>query len=256
MDEEFGRRVLEQAFELWFRPELDRRAASGAVPPGFVMWGGQVVLNLDRDHPEVRINNEIRGVFQAKATRQIAVGEAVGLGDFDDILGMQLTNEDANAGHLTAFLHKSHWFLFFDFRYNATRIEEQLASADQFLAAAEFSVSRQHGVSAVDNLYDAVQIMAKSFLLMYPDHRVLESRTHGFIETRFNLEGKLKNVPAYSVRLMNRLKELRPKTRYATEPARVPEAELNQLVADAKEMRAELEARRPRRYALGERSGS
>src|SRR5207302_7856928 len=235
-------------------PELDRRVASGMIPHGFVVWGAQVILDLDRKQPEVRINSEIRGVFQAKATRSIAAGEAVGLADFDDILGMQLTGEDANAGHLTAVLHRDHWFLCFDFRYNATRIEEQLASVDQFLAAGEFSVTNGHAIAAVDNLYDAVQIMAKSFLLMYPDPRVLEAKTHGFVETRFNLEGKLRNVPDYSVKLVNDLKELRPRTRYAAQPAELPEAHLKEFLASAKAMRAEIEARRPRRYAIGQGS--
>ena len=99
----------------------------------------------------------------------------------------------------------------------------------------------------MDNLYDAVQILAKCILLTTPDRRVLEAKSHGFIEAKLNLHGKLGNVNAKSVRLLNRLTQLRPQTRYSTEPPTLPGAELKSLLQDAQSMRQEVEDQRPTR---------
>jgi hypothetical protein len=249
MNPKSASRTLEQAFRLWFEPELKRREATGSIGKEFAVWAGQVVMNLDAD-PVVRINEEIRGAFVARAGKaglRAKPGEAILLRDIDQIESMELTDEDPNAGHLTAILHRGRWHLFFDFRYNAERINNLLAAADEFLAAATAAAEREHSIAMIDNLFDAVQLMAKSFLLITPERGALESKTHGFIETRFNRQAKLGNVDRSSANLLNTLSRLRPRTRYAFEPVRVPQSELNQMLDYARKMRAEIEGRRPRR---------
>ena len=66
MDEEGARRLLEQAFVLWFQPEVERRTAVGTLPNGFVLWAGQVIMDVDRTNPVVRLNGEVRGVLTAR----------------------------------------------------------------------------------------------------------------------------------------------------------------------------------------------
>lgn len=254
MDEKTARAALEQAFRLWFEPELKRRKTVGAIPPAFKLWAVQVVLDLDADDPEVRFNEEIRGAFIGSTRGPAKVGKAVLLRDITSIRSMHLTEEDPDAGHLTAIVHNGHWSLFFDFRYNATRIADQLTGADQFLAVAASAIEAGHHIAAVDNLYDAVQIMAKCFLLLQPDAKAIAATTHGFIQTRFNFQGKMGNVGATSVRLLNRLADLRPKTRYAPKPANVSQQELSKLLEDARQMRNDLEERRPKRIKLPQRS--
>jgi hypothetical protein len=246
MDADVVTRILDHAFKLWFEPELKRRAAEGRIQDGFAVWAVQVVLNLDAD-PEVRINQEVKGAFIAKAGKKAHLGETLSLKDIAEMQSMQLTEEDPNAGHLTAVIHNRRWHVFFDFRYNAARIESQLKAADEFMAAAADAAERGHAIAAVDNLFDAVQLMAKSFLLITPERGVVESKTHGFIETRFNRQAKLGNVTAESARLLNRLAQLRPKTRYALKPVQVPRSELQNMLASAQAMRAEMEEHRPRR---------
>ncbi len=247
MDEEGGSRLLEQAFALWFQPEVERRTAAGTLSDGLVVWAGQVIMDPDRKDPIVRLNSEVRGVLTARAARPIAAGELVRPEDLKDLVAMSLTDEHPNAGHMSALCHGDHWYIFFDFRYNAARIQSLLSSADQFLQAARLCIEQGLSIPAVDNLYDAVQLMAKCFLLMHPDRQVLESKSHGFIETRFNQQGKLGNVSTVSVRVLNRLRGLRPKTRYTLEPVAVPSGEMQRLLEDTLTMRAELEGRRPTR---------
>ena len=247
MDEKVARNALEGAFRLWFTPELERRTALGLIPAGFKLWAVQVVLDLDAEAPKVRFNQEVRGAFVASTRRPTKLGEAILLRDITDIRSMHLTDEDPNAGHLTAVIHNGHWNLFFDFRYNASRVIDQLIGADQFLAVAAAAIEGRHHIAAVDNLYDAVQIMAKCFLLLQPDRKAVDATTHGFIQTRFNHQGRLGNVSSSSVKLLNRLADLRPKTRYAPKPANVSQEELAELLQHAREMRKDLEDRRPKR---------
>jgi hypothetical protein len=239
-------RTLEHAFQLWFRPELERRAMADRIPKGFAVWGVQVVLNLDAE-PDVRINEEIKGAFVGRMKKLAAVGETLRLSDFTRIESLTLTDEDPNAGHFTAVIHKGHWRLFFDFRYNAGRIARQLEAADEFITAAAGAVERGHSIAAVDNLYDAAQLMARCFLLCVPEVKALQAKTHGFIETRFNRQAKLGNVAPTSAKLLNRLAQLRPKTRYALEPMRVASLELQRMLEAARSMRDEIEAHRPKR---------
>jgi hypothetical protein len=246
MNEQLASRILENAFKLWFEPEVKKRLADGRLKKGAAVWAVQVVLTLEAD-PDVRLNQEVRGAFVARPSRKVESGEVVLLEDIRDIESMQLTNEDPNAGHFTAVVHNGRWHIFFDFRYNATRIQTQLEAADQFIAAAASAIERGHDIAAVDNLYNAVQMMAKSYLLTTGDQRVLESKTHGFIETGFNRQAKIGNVDAGAAKLLNRLARLRPKTRYALEPHRVASSELEWMLADARTMREGIERRRPKR---------
>jgi len=206
-------------------------------------------MNLDAD-PVVRINEEVRGAFVAragKAGRNAKPGKTLLLRDLSQIESIELTDEDPNAGHLTAVVHHGRWHMFFDFRYNAGRIENLLKAADEFIAAATAAAERGHSIATIDNLYDAVQLMAKSFLLTTPERGALESKTHGFIETRYNRQAKLGNVEQSSADLLNRLARLRPQTRYAFEPVRISQSELEQMLDRARKMRADIEGRRPRR---------
>jgi uncharacterized protein (UPF0332 family) len=249
MDDNGASRALKQAFQLWFEPEIKRRVAEGRIGKDFSVWAAQVVMNLDAD-PVVRINNEVRGAFVARAGKigsKAKAGETIRLRDLSQIESVELTDEDPNAGHLTAIVHHRRWHVFFDFRYNAGRIESLLRAADEFLAAATTAAERGHAIATIDNLYDSVQLMAKSFLLTTPERAALESKTHGFIETRFNRQAKLGNVERASADLLNRLARLRPQTRYAFEPVRIAQSELQQMLESAGKMRADIETRRPRR---------
>ena len=127
------------------------------------------------------------------------------------------------------------------------RSHTQLVAADQFIAAAAGAIERGHDIAAIDNLYDAVQMMAKSYLLTTGDQRVLKAKTHGFIETGFNRQAKIGNVDAGSAQLLNRLARLRPRTRYALEPEGVTASELEAMLAQAKAMRESVERHRPKR---------
>ena len=70
----------------------------------------QIIFDLDRNAPEVRLNSEVNAVMSARATRPIAKGEAVTVTDFSEIDSIHLAAErDPNAAHLTLVLHRGNF---------------------------------------------------------------------------------------------------------------------------------------------------
>jgi uncharacterized protein (UPF0332 family) len=244
---EWGGKVLENAFEQWFRPELDRRANAGTITEGYSVWAMQAIFDLDLPAPIVNINDQISGVLRARSKGAISKGQQVGLRDLGDIEGIELTDAHQNAGHFTAILHNGSWFLAFDFRRNASRIAQHLDAVKEFLSVAEFSVENSLWRPAIENLFTSVELMAKSILMMVPDRRVLDAKSHQFVHTTFNLYSKTGLTEREHVTLLNELSKLRLNARYPKGPG--PEiAECSALLVRAKEMLKHLEERRPRRY--------
>jgi hypothetical protein len=251
MDKEFAETILSNAFQLWFIPEIERRKQSGEMPLDFQVLAAQVVMDLDGRGPVVRFNEEIKGVLQVEALRKAEHGEAIDFAEVSKILGIRLTTDDPNAGHFTAIYHKGTWYVFFDYRYNAERIRGHLAVARQFLELADTALQKQYVNAFVENLFSAVEIMAKCRLMIHPDRKVLESRKHGFTATQFNLQGKLGNIPSEFVQLLNRLSLLRPRARYCGEGTLNLEIdEASALYQQAQEMLRYTEEMRPKRAVV------
>jgi hypothetical protein len=95
--------------------------------------------------------------------------------------------------------------------------------------------------------------MAKCYLMIHPDKRILESKSHGFTATRFNLQRRLGNVPAEFVDLLNRLSNLRPRARYGdgnVTSLSLDTAEAQMLYDQAKRMAQYMDEMRPKRVQL------
>ena len=141
-----GERVVEQAYEFWIGPEIERRRTARELPHDFALRAAQVIFGIDEEPPRVRLNEEVKAVAVVKAARAIEKGEAV---TEDDIAGYEdivLTQADPDAGHITIVAHKGGWTLAFDFRRNASRIAEHSEVARHFLEAARWA--REQGYRA------------------------------------------------------------------------------------------------------------
>jgi hypothetical protein len=108
-EEELGQNLLQQAFDLWIHPEIERRQTAGQLPDDFVLRGAQVIMNLDADAPEARLNEEVRAVAHARAARPIEKGEPLTEADLQGIEDIVLTDQDPNAGHLAMVLLGDRW---------------------------------------------------------------------------------------------------------------------------------------------------
>jgi len=247
-EQDFTGVVLRNAFDLWFEPEIKRRQEAGFLPKPFRLWAAQVILDLEGP-AEINFNEHINGIFAAHAEGPVEKGQEIALAALGKLEGLQLTPDHPNAGHLTAIYHRKQWYLFFDFRYNASRITLHLDVARQFLQAAEEAAERDHRNAAVENLFAAVELMAKSYLLMHPDRRLLTKTRHRFVATAFNRYGSHGNVPGDFLRLFNTLTDLRNSARFPNEPLRVSSDRIQAWLETASEMDKHLESVRPTRFA-------
>ncbi len=200
--------------------------------------------------PEVRLNEEVKAVFKARATRPLEKGEMLTSADFDNIEGIELTDLDPNAGHLTMLLHRGAWHLVFDFRYNAARISEHIDAAREFLDCSAYCLEKGHLRSLVENLFSATELMAKGQLLMLPDENMLTTRKHSIVSGKYNWWGRLGNTDPRFVALLNRLWNLRPPARYLRGDLEITESEARSMYAVADEMFNTLHASVPTRFRV------
>ena len=244
-EQDFTRTVLRNAFDLWFEPEIKRRQEAGTLPKPFRVWAAQVILDL-QGPPRINFNEELQGHIEAESDGSLKVGQEFTLAELGDLKGIHIAESHPDAGHVTAIQHKKKWYLFFDFRYNASRISLHLDVSRQFLDAAKGAAERGHPNAAIENLFAAVELMAKSYLLMSPDTRLLEKTRHRFVDKEFNRYGKHGNVPRDFVRLFNALTKLRNTARFPSAPLDIRVSQIDAWLKTADEMDSHLDDARPK----------
>lgn len=208
---------MQNILDLWINPEIERRKEAGNLEDGFVLRAAQVILNVDASTPEVRLNEEVVAVAQARAARPIEAGEKLTSNDLSTIESIELTEQDPNAAHITIVLLDTDWYISFDFRYNATRILEAINAAEEFLSCAVFALKKGYLRAFVENLYGATELMAKGILIRLPEKKFLTSEQHKFIASSFNLLRSNMSIDGKYVNLLNRLSRLRSPARYGVE---------------------------------------
>jgi uncharacterized protein (UPF0332 family) len=238
--------TLKQAFELWINPEIARRRAAGVLEPDFTVYAAQVIMNVGTPLI-VRLNEEIKGVLKGRALRAFTKGDVAQWDDLAEVHSVELTTEDANAGHMTVILHNAQWFMQFDFRYNAERIASTVAAAREFLDAAAFSAERGNTRAFCDTLFSAIELLAKGTLLMNPDEAILTSKKHDYVASSFNRWGKFGNVDMRFVSLLNRCAQLRLPARYVHRDVTLARDEMNAMLVCAEEMLMQLRQSAPQR---------
>ncbi len=241
-------RTLQQVFDVWVAPEVERRRSAGQLPPNFQLWQAQIVFEVDAP-VRVRLNDEVRSVMKVRATRAIAKGEAVGMNDFSEVVSIELTDNDPNAGHITLLFHQGIWYLAWDTRYNAQLIDTTIKVATEFmeLARDNLTSSPPRVRPFAENLFSAVELLAKAVLLALPDKKVLSGKTHGLIKSNFNQWSNLGNIDSDFANLLNELGRMRDPARYGLKPWELPVGEAQALLARAEKMQAEVTSRAPRR---------
>jgi len=242
---EAAQQLIDQVFAIWINPEIERRRADGLIGDSWPFIAAQIIFNVGTQS-EVRLNDQVQIVLQVRATRPIEKGELIRAEDFSDIVGGNLTNSDPNAGHVSIFLHRDTWYLVCDFRYNAQRIRDELAAVDEFIGAAAHCLAVGYLRPALDSLHIATERLAKGFLLLLPDKRVLESRRHGFILENFSLHSYLGNAPSEYAKLLKALQNCSADARYSTTTLKYGAEQVRLMLETARAMRQELSSRVPR----------
>lgn len=225
LDPELGPRVFEQTWQFWVGPEIERRQVAGLLPPDYELYRAQVMFGMGNEPPEVRLNEEVRGVFTAVAARAIEKGELVTTADIASVTEVVRSEDDADSGHITMLRTNGGWTIAFDFRRNASHMERHAARAAAFTKAAERALADGDLAVFVETLFAAVELIAKGLLLWMPDEALFRSKTHGTVRAKFNQQRALGNVDPQFADLLNRLTELRGSARYVRGELRLTPAE-------------------------------
>ena len=205
-------RLLRQADEFWWAPEIERRKRLGTFDDNFSISMAQALFLPDRS-VVVRFNDEVRGIAHVRVSRPIEKDSHIYQSDLDGMESFDLLEEDLDCGHFTMIKVKRRWFLTFNFLRSRSLCASLLDSAKEFLEVVRFSI--QHGKSrpAVDNLYSACELVSKAQLIL---SSMLDrnSKSHRAIRGRINKWRHLGNINENFVELFNELCELRPSYRY------------------------------------------
>ncbi|MBX3197914.1 MAG: hypothetical protein KF894_07190 [Labilithrix sp.] len=218
-----NQRTLNETFRFWIDPEIERRKTAGSLPAGFQLHAAQVILNVGAP-TTTRINEEVRAVMLVSKKPDTAAkqkGDPIFWDEIQDVSEVQLTDLDPNAAHVTVIRIGARWLLTFDFRYNAARVEAQVKAAEEFFDCAENARVKGHVRAFMENLFAAAELTAKARLMFLPDEKILKAKSHGFVATRTNQDGKLGNVDQSFVELLNRLIRDRGAARYLHAPIEV-----------------------------------
>jgi hypothetical protein len=248
---DLGQAILEQTLQLWVQPELARRQSAGTLAHDFQLRQVQVLLEVDQP-PTVRLNEEVRAVVRAVAQRAIQPGEEVGEEDLGDIATILLTDADPNAGHVTMVLHRGAWWIAFDFRYNAGRVNEHIQAAREFLDSATADLEGRRLRSFCEALLAAAELLAKARLLQLPEPKVLRSKTHGTISSEFNRWARSwPDLHSGFAGVFNRLQELRGRARYLGGDLSLELSKAADMLAVIEATYTQIRATAPRRASTG-----
>lgn len=249
--QEFADNLYDQTFQIWANPEIARRQKLGSLSEEFSPWAVQVLM--DPDGPEsIRFNEEVQGVFRTRPDSRQAKSGIIQIAEFhsvvEELAGFELTEKDPpNAAHITLIRHLRGFFIAFDFRYNAARVQEHILAAREFLDVARVAMESSQHRAFIANLHIATELSAKAQLLMHPDKTLLESKKHTHTQSKYNLYAKQGNTEQRFASLLNRLAGLRNPARYPSGSFQVELAEAQDMLDTAEEMYSSIVVRAPMR---------
>jgi hypothetical protein len=128
-------RTFAQMWELYFRPEIERRQANGFLPENFSLHGTSP-FSARRRKPH-------------RAAPRIQKGEPIRFTDLQYIERFELPDELLDNGYFTVIDVGEGWRMFFNFLSGRAKARDMLELADQFLEAALSSRSSGQSLQRV-----------------------------------------------------------------------------------------------------------
>jgi uncharacterized protein (UPF0332 family) len=123
-----------------------------------------------------------------------------------------------------------------------------VARAEEYLSVAGGALQAGALSAFVDNLYSAMELLAKAELVLSAGHDP-HTRKHSTIRAQFNKWGHLGNVEAEHVRLLNDLGRLRPKARYLEGSLAIDGGEAGRMLTVCQAFIEGLKSRMPVRHS-------
>ncbi|ESY71123.1 MULTISPECIES: hypothetical protein [Mesorhizobium] len=212
-EEEFGGRVFDNFFKLYFQPELERRSADGRIrlPADIAM--GQVVFPED-GKPIIRFDEEVRIVARlSMPLTDITNADTGNLSSLDGVERLDLVDEELDYGHFTFLRLGEKIRMAFSFLYGRLTARKKIDRADEFLIAAKEAKNRGHTAVAFDNLFSATELLSRVHLEIHSNIKK-GVKTHSSVASGINRWGKLGNVPEAFTAIFNKASNARDQARY------------------------------------------
>jgi HEPN domain-containing protein len=241
---EFADNISRQVFDLWINPEIERRKKTGNLPQP--ICAAQVIFTIDGGPPTVRLNSEVRAAIKIKDDGKYPIGHKLVVTDTIVIDSIDLTDVDANAGHITVVFGSENIFVAWDARYNAGIATELVEKAGAFIETAKLALDGGHLDPAIDNLFSAAELVSKAELIAF-NKRVLDTKQHDVIKSEINKWRKLGNVPDNFVDAYNHLDQARSSARYGKGTHSISNVECRQYLEAVTATANWLEDRLPKR---------
>ena len=162
-------RTILHIFQIAFSPEIRRRLSSGELGDEFFLARAQWILPEEGEQI-VRLNGEVRALALVRVTRAVKKGDPVFLSDMRQLEGIDLEEDELDAGHFTLFWNGEGWFASFDFRAGRAKSAEMLRLASEFLETALSAAGKGHAGACVDTLFSACELASKARLILHRSH--------------------------------------------------------------------------------------
>jgi len=243
--EEPASNLLDNVMKVFVLPEIENRRAEGRLGSAFELRAAQVILNVDAADAEIRLNNEVKAkaTFKVASDKAFEAGDVVTETDVDGLDSVELYPTDSNAGHITLIRIRDSIHISFDFQRNRARIADHLSVARQFLDSASEAVAQGRLNVFGDTLFSATELLTKAFLFTIPKAEYVRSRKHEFFRSELNILVRNGVADSRFAGLLNRTSKMRESARYLAKPLMLSDSEVQELLALAEEMYAEVRAR-------------
>lgn len=93
----------------------------------------------------------------------------------------------------------------------------------------------------VENAFAATELLARAEMLVVPDARPAEARTHKTLKSLYNQWANIGNTEPRFARLLNRLLELRANARHLAGPLDLSSQEVSNLLVEVGDLRSRVE---------------
>ena len=213
LDNEGAARFLNQCFEIWIKPEIERRKQKGIIPDDFVVLAAEIVISSASANHSVRLNEEMRSSMEVTA-----VDPAVEMGPGKIISSNQVKvhkiippADEIDDAHVILVRIGNVWVTTFDFTYNSGRVAECYKASTEFLASAKDCLELRRFRALIDNLFSSVELLSQCVLQMAPGTTKF---SHYSIQQDINLRRKNRAVGGDLAPLLNSLTAERIRARY------------------------------------------
>ena len=205
-------RIILHMFQSAFAPEIRCRLSAGQLDDNFFLAAAQLIQPEEGERM-VRLNGEVRALGLVRVTRAINKGDTVFLSDLRQLEGLDLEEDELDAGHFTLFWNGEGWFASFDFRAGRAKSTDILRLAGEFFETAQSAADKGHAGACVDNLFSACELASKARLILHRSPAA-KAKKHGHVHSAINKWGHLGNVDEGFLKLYNRMWKTRPAARY------------------------------------------